>query len=125
MNQNKPSPLPQGEGPQPAGSAPAVSPRAKFVTAAALCVHAIAWTHGDETFARVTVSSAAVAILAGFFVFRALRGYFPPVVLAIAGGIALCAAPINFLIALLLTSPVGLLSILGSFVLFGAGTIFA
>jgi hypothetical protein len=97
----------------------------RFVTAAALCVHAIAWTHGDETFARVTVSSAAVAILAGFFAFRALRGYFPPVVLALAGSIALCATPINFLIALLLTSPVGLLSILGSFVLFGTGTIFA
>ena len=84
-----------------------------------------AWTHCDETFARVTVSSAAVAILAGYFSFRALRGYFPPVVVAIAGSIALCATPINFTIALLRSSPVGLLSILGSFVLFGAGTIFA
>ncbi|HUR44682.1 MAG TPA: hypothetical protein VMZ27_02310, partial [Candidatus Saccharimonadales bacterium] len=97
----------------------------RFVTAATWCVHAIAWTHSDGTFARVTVPSAAVAILAVYFLLRRFRGYRPPVILAIAAGIALCATPINLVLALLGTSPIGLLSLLASFLLFGAGTILA
>jgi hypothetical protein len=97
----------------------------RFVTAVTLGVHALAWTHSDETFSRVTVSSSAVAILAGYFLFRWLRGYYPPVVLLAAASICLLAVPIQLAIRVFRASPVGLLSIMGSFVLFGAGTILA
>jgi hypothetical protein len=97
----------------------------RFVTAVTLVVHAIAWTHSDETFSRVTVSSSAVAVLAGYFLFRWLRGYYPPLVLLVAGALCLCAVPLQLALRVFRASPVGLLSIMASFVLFGAGTIFA
>jgi hypothetical protein len=88
-------------------------------------MHALVWTTSTGSFSRIIVPASALVVIAGYLLFRLIRGRFAPVVVLAAGSVSLCAVPLHHLMRLLKASPTGLLSIMASFVLFGAGTILA
>jgi hypothetical protein len=96
----------------------------RFAAAVLWTVHALIWVHADEALTPIAVSSTAAAALIGCMIYRHTCGKFP----RIAAGAALvnaCAVPLNLFYGQIRLSPIGLLCIIGSFVLLGMGTGFA
>jgi hypothetical protein len=82
------------------------------------------WTWSDSGAFRI-VGAVSMMVLAACILSRWLRGYWEPRIVVIAACICLFAAPAHYLFGKVKTSPAGLVALIGSFLLFGLGTIAA
>lgn len=85
--------------------------------------HALLWTHmGGEAW---MACAAAAPVLGGYLAARLIGGDWGPRVLPIAAVIVMLAGPGDLTATRLQTAPIGLLAVIGSFLLFGLGTLAA
>ena len=97
----------------------------QWLAAALWMVDSFAWTHGLEREAIVSVSGAALLVLACSVLALWLAGEWKSLVMPVAALLSLLAAPLNALAGAFKTAHPGVLAVLGSFVLFGLGTALA
>ena len=98
--------------------------RALRLFAAALWgVHAGVWLH--LTGAGWMICAMAAPVLVAYLLARWLSGRWGPRVVPIAALLSMLAGPGNFAAARLQATPAGLLAVIGSFLLFGLGTLAA
>ena len=95
----------------------------RIIIAVCWLVHSVAWVRDDAALWQSLATAGAVLVMCG------LRGvvfqrWTPLVVPGMAAVVALCG-PINFLLLKLQSTPVGVLAIIGSFLLLAAGTALA
>jgi hypothetical protein len=85
--------------------------------------HAFLWTHlGGEAW---MACAAATAVLGGYLAARIIGGQWGPRVLPIAAVLVALSGPTHFTASGLQAAPTGLLAVVGSFLLFGLGTLAA
>jgi hypothetical protein len=85
--------------------------------------HAFVWMHlGGAAWMTCAVAAFTFGIFAGF---RLLAGWWGPRVVPIGAVLVALSGPLDFIVGKLLNAPLGLLAVLGSFVLFGLGTLAA
>ena len=87
--------------------------------------HAFVWTRVDERTVVLVVSSAAVLILFFYGLLGVVTGQWGARVVPAGAALSFLAAPANSFYDLLRVSPAGLMAVVGSFVLFGLGTLVA
>ena len=97
----------------------------RIFAAATWIVHAFVWTRADGTSAGWVVPSTAALVLGIYIVARLVTGRWGALVVPAGAALSFLAAPANFLVDKIRTSPAGLPAIAGSFLLFGLGTIVA
>jgi hypothetical protein len=96
----------------------------RIIAAMVWICDSVLWTWSDPGAFRI-VGAVSVLVLAACVLSRWLRGYWEPRLVTIAACICLFAAPAHYLFEKARTSPAGLVAIVGSFLLFGLGTIAA
>lgn len=94
-------------------------------TAVSWMTHAFVWTCVDVRTAVWVVSSAAVLVLLIYALLGVVTGQWGARVVPAGAALSFLAAPANFFFDWLRTSPAGLVAVLGSFALFGLGTLVA
>ena len=94
-------------------------------TAVSWMTHAFVWTRVDGGAAVSVISSAAVLILFFYGLLGVVTGQWGARVVPAGAALSFLAAPANLFFDLMRTSPAGLLAVLGSFALFGLGTVAA
>lgn len=95
-------------------------------TAVSWMTHAFVWTRVDDrTAVAWVVSSAAVLILLIYVLLGVVTGQWGARVVPAGAALSFLAAPANSFFDWLRASPSGLLAVLGSFALFGLGTLVA
>lgn len=92
----------------------------RWVAAVGWVAHAMLWMH--STGGNWAVAGLAVLVLAVCAVYRWLQGRWAPLVIPTAATLVLLAGPVETGIAQLNSAPLGLLAVIGSFLLFGLGT---
>jgi hypothetical protein len=85
--------------------------------------HAILWSHVYGGGWRAC--AVAIPVLVVWFAFRWLQGYWGPRAVVVAALLVLLAAPGHLAAAQVQSTPAGVLGVIGSFVLFGMGTLAA
>jgi hypothetical protein len=83
--------------------------------------HSLAWTHLYSVGWRACL--IAVPVLTAWFVFRWLRGTWGPLAILLGSLLVMLSAPGHVAAIHLQSAPAGLLAVIGSFVLFGLGTL--
>jgi hypothetical protein len=96
---------------------------ARWIGAAAWMFHSFAWVRHGATFSQTLLVAGAVLTVWTSFVL--IRRTWPPLALPVAAGLVALCSPVNFLIVQTQAAPTGLLYVVGSFALFGLGTIVA
>jgi hypothetical protein len=94
-------------------------------TAVSWMTHAFVWTCVDVRAAGWVVTSAAVLVLSIYILLGVVTGQWGARVVPAGAALTFLAAPANFFLEWLRTSPAGLVAVLGSFALFGLGTLVA
>jgi len=94
-------------------------------TAVSWTTHAFVWTRVDERTVVLVVSSAAVLILFFYGLLGVVTGQWGARVVPAGAALSFLAAPANSFFDLMRASPLGLVAVLGSFALFGLGTLAA
>ena len=94
-------------------------------TAVSWMTHAFVWTRVDVRAAVWVVTSAAVLILLIYILLGVVTGQWGARVVPAGAALSFLAAPANFFFDWLRASPSGLMAVLGSFALFGLGTLVA
>jgi hypothetical protein len=94
---------------------------ARWLTALAWVAHSLVWTHFYGAGWRAF--TIAVTVLAACFVFRWFRGKWIHPIILLASLLVLLAAPGHAAAIQIKSAPAGLLAMIGSFVLFGLGTL--
>jgi hypothetical protein len=87
-------------------------------------VDSIMWTWMDASAFRV-VATGALIVLSAVGVSRWIRGSWPAGIVTAGAAISLLAAPVHYLVDKARSSPTGLVAVIGSFLLFGFGTVAA
>lgn len=95
----------------------------RYMAAAFWLGHAIFWLHAGG--AAYVTSIGASLVLAIYLVFRLLTGTWGPRIVALAAGATLLSGPGDFTAEKVQALPVGILAVLGSFLLLGIGTLLA
>lgn len=95
------------------------------ITAGTWIVHSFTWTNVDETAAGWFVSSSAVSVLALYTFARIVSGRWGALAVPAGAVLSFVAAPAHYFIERIKHTPGGHLAILGSFLLFGFGTLLA
>jgi len=104
-------------------SAHAGAGQVRIFTSLAWAAHAFWWMHtGGAAWMACAVAGPVLAI---YFVVRFLRGGWAPRAVPIAAIFVMLSWPGDFSAHKLQTTPVGLLAVVGSFLLFGLGTLAA
>jgi len=93
----------------------------RWLAALAWLAHSIAWTHFYSGGWRAGL--IAVPVVAAWFVFRWLRGTWSLFVIPVAALLVMLSAPGHVAAIHLESTPGGLLAVVGSFLLFGLGTL--
>jgi hypothetical protein len=83
-------------------------------------LHALAWVRADAVLWTPCLPGALV--LAAYLVTQILRGRWDTFILPAASILTILSGPGNFLVERLFTAPIGLLAVIGSFLLFAFGT---
>ncbi|HEU0008453.1 MAG TPA: hypothetical protein VFT34_01410 [Verrucomicrobiae bacterium] len=94
-------------------------------TAVSWMTHAFVWTRVDGGTVVLVISSAAVLILLTYVLLGVVTGQWGARVVPAGAALSFLAAPANSFFDLMRASPAGLLAVLGSFALFGLGTLAA
>jgi hypothetical protein len=94
-------------------------------TAVSWMTHAFVWTRVDGGATKWMIPSAAVLILLIYVLLGVVTGQWGARVVPAGAALSFLAAPANSFYDLLRVSPAGLTAVLGSFVLFGLGTLVA
>ena len=105
--------------PEEAGAA-----QLRLIAAMVWICDSVLWTWSDPGAFRIG-GAVSIVVLAACVLSRWLRGCWEPRLVAIAACICLLAAPAHYLFDKGKTSPAGLVAIIGSFLLFGLGTLAA
>jgi len=93
----------------------------RWVTALAWIAHSLVWTHVYGAGWRAC--TIAVPVLGVWLAFRWLRGQWGPIAVFLASVLVLLSARGHVAAVQLESAPVGLLAVIGSFVIFGLGTL--
>ncbi len=97
----------------------------RIFAALAWVAHSFYWTRDLQMVPGLTVALGALSLLIACAVFRWLRHAWPTMVVPLAAVLALLVTPAHFIFGKVKTSPTGLLALVGSFILFGLGTVLA
>jgi hypothetical protein len=95
----------------------------RWIASLAWVADSLIWTHTHGAGWRVY--TIALPVLALYLTFRWLQGRWGPLPVALASVVVLIAAPIQMATTQLQSAPGGVLAVIGSFVLFGVGTLAA
>jgi hypothetical protein len=95
----------------------------RWMTALAWLGHSILWMQMRDASGKACL--VAVIVLACFFAYRLLQGRWGHIVIAAAAGLVLLASPVRYGAGQLNAAPAGVLALMGSFLLFGLGTLAA
>jgi hypothetical protein len=95
----------------------------RWIAALAWVAHSIAWAHLHNAGWRACL--IAMPVLVAWFIFRWLRGKWGPFVILPGSLLVMLSAPGHVAAIHLQSTPAGLLALIGSFVLFGLGTLVA
>ncbi len=93
----------------------------RWLTAVAWVAHSLAWTHLYG--AGWMVCAIAILVLAVWLLFRWLRGEWGHLAILLGSLLVLLSAPGHVAAVQLESAPAGLLAVIGSFILFGLGTL--
>ena len=93
--------------------------------AVALVWVAHAWIWVSLSKVGWTIAALALPVLCGYLAARWFRGSWGPWVIPSAAGLVLLTGPSNFAVGQATSIPVGLMAVIGSFLLFGVGTLVA
>jgi hypothetical protein len=93
----------------------------RWLTVVAWIAHSLAWTHLYGAGWRVC--TIAVPVLAVWFMFRWLRGKWGHIAIPLGSLLVLLSAPGHVAAVQLQSAPADLLAVIGSFILFGLGTL--
>jgi hypothetical protein len=96
---------------------------ARVAVALTWVVHAWIWVSLSKV--GWTIAALAVPVLCSYLAARWLRGSWGPWAIPVATGLVLLAGPSNFAAGQVTSIPVGLVAVIGSFLLFGVGTLAA
>ena len=95
----------------------------RAIAAVVWVLHAFVWTRDGAAFWQpLAVAGVVLVVCVGL---RLIRGRWIARVVPVAGMLVAVAGPANFIIIKLQTTPVGVMAVAGSFLLFGLGTIAA
>jgi hypothetical protein len=95
----------------------------RFIVSAVWIAHSFVWMHFGGT-AWMTVSTGAF-VIAIFLVAKFIEGNWASMVVPIAAAVVLLSGPGNYLVSKLQSIPMGPAAVIGSFLLFGVGTVVA
>lgn len=96
---------------------------ARLLTAVAWVAHAFCWVRGDAPFWLTPALAAFVVAVCGLHWW--IRQKRVPVVILLAAALVALSCPIHMLLVVLRATPVGLIAVGASFLLFGLGTLAA
>ncbi len=95
----------------------------RWIVAAVWMFQAFAWVRNGATFSQtLLVAGVVFAVWTGCAL---IRRTWPPLALPVAAGLVALCSPANFVIVQTQSAPTGLLYVVGSFALFGLGTVVA
>jgi hypothetical protein len=98
---------------------------ARIMAAAGWVIHSLWWAHSQELFSFVVPATVSAAIACGCFALILLGKIPAPRVLLIAAAVVLISTPANLSLEKARTASPGVMFVVGSFVLFAVGTVFA
>jgi hypothetical protein len=96
---------------------------ARWLIAGAWALHAFVWVRGGANFSHTLIVAGLVLVVwtGRALIFRTWQ----PLALPIAAGLVALCSPMNFVVVKTQSAPAGLLYLVGSFALFGIGTLVA
>ena len=97
----------------------------RWLAVAVWVAHACVWSRMDGGTAGYTITTAALFVIAGYLIARWVTGRWAAWVVPAGAALSLLAMPANIFLDWIKASPAGLLAVMGSFLLFGLGTVAA
>jgi len=97
----------------------------RTITGVAWMIHSLLFTFASPSEAGKIVSAGAVLVFAYYAGVRLVTGLWAARIFPASAAVSLLAGTVNYLLCKLIATPFGLLAILGSFLLFGVGTLVA
>lgn len=97
----------------------------RFALALGWLAHSIAWLRIAAADVAWTIALAGALVVVVGFLARLARGSWVPIIIPLSGALVFLSVPTNLLVELLRITPTGHLTVLGSFIVFAAGTALA